>query len=321
MKADAPLLAVEGLEVRHRSQDGTVKAVNGVSFTVARGQTIGLVGESGCGKSTLAKTILGLYRASAGRILFAGHDITPRGLFRQRTRRSAVTQKLQMVFQDPLTSLNPRKSVGRIIEEPMIVHRLGTHAERRDRVAELLAQVGLSPHDSERMPHEFSGGQRQRIGIARALALTPELIVCDEPVSALDLSVQAQVLNVLTDLQRDYHLSYLFISHDLNVVRYIADHVIVMYLGNIVEQGPAADLWAAPRHPYTQALLASVAGNRAGREARRALASGEIPSPFERSPGCAFYSRCALRLPHCAQAAPFLRKVGAAHTAACHLLS
>jgi peptide/nickel transport system ATP-binding protein len=318
MKADAPLLAVEGLEVRHRSHGGSVNAVNGVSFTVARGQTIGLVGESGCGKSTLAKTILGLYRASAGRILFAGHDITPRGLFRQKVRRSAVTQKLQMVFQDPLTSLNPRKAIGRIIEEPMIVHRLGSHAERRDRVADLLAQVGLSPHDAERMPHEFSGGQRQRIGIARALALTPELIVCDEPVSALDLSVQAQVLNVLTDLQRDYHLSYLFISHDLNVVRYMADHVIVMYLGNIVEQGPAAALWETPRHPYTQALLASVAGNRS---AKPVLASGEIPSPFERSQGCAFYSRCPRRQAQCAEAAPALRSVGHAHVAACHLVN
>lgn len=318
MKADAPLLAVEGLEVRHRSHGGTVNAVNGVSFTVTRGQTIGLVGESGCGKSTLAKTILGLYRASAGRILFAGHDITPRGLFRQKIRRSAVTQKLQMVFQDPLTSLNPRKSIGRIVEEPMIVHRLGSRAERRDRVADLLARVGLSPHDAERMPHEFSGGQRQRIGIARALALTPELIVCDEPVSALDLSVQAQVLNVLTDLQRDYLLSYLFISHDLNVVRYMADHVIVMYLGNIVEQGPAVALWDAPRHPYTQALLASVAGNRG---AKPALASGEIPSPFEQSQGCAFYSRCPRRQAHCAEAAPVLRSVGHAHVAACHLVN
>ena len=251
MKADVPLLMVEGLEVRHHSHGGAVNALNGVSFSIARGQTIGLVGESGCGKSTLAKTIVGLYRAAAGRILFSGADITPKGVFRQKTRRRAVTRKLQMVFQDPLTSLNPRSSIGRIIEEPMIVHRLGNRTERKERVAELLGQVGLSPRDAERMPHEFSGGQRQRVGIARALALTPELIICDEPVSALDLSVQAQVLNLLSDLQARHDLSYLFISHDLNVVRHMADRVMVMYLGRIVESGPSAGaLGSAPASLY-----------------------------------------------------------------------
>jgi peptide/nickel transport system ATP-binding protein len=319
MKADAPLLAVERLEVHHRSRGGTVSAVNGVSFTVERGQTVGLVGESGCGKSTLAKTILGLYRANSGRIAFGGEDITPRGLFARRTRRRAVTRKLQMVFQDPLTSLNPRSSIGRIIEEPMIVHRLGSRSERRRQVGELLAQVGLSARDSERMPHEFSGGQRQRIGIARALALRPELIVCDEPVSALDVSVQAQVLNVLTDLQRDHHLSYLFISHDLNVVRYMADQVIVMYLGTIVEQGPASAVWAAPLHPYTQTLLSAVGGRRGGTY-RAAPATGELPSPFERQPGCPFYARCPHRQPLCAATAPALRNVEGERLAACHLI-
>ncbi len=320
MKADVPLLMVEGLEVRHHSHGGAVNALNGVSFQVARGQTIGLVGESGCGKSTLAKTIVGLYRASAGRILFSGADITPKGVFRQKNRRRAVTRKLQMVFQDPLTSLNPRSSIGRIIEEPMIVHRLGARAERKARVGELLGQVGLSPRDAERMPHEFSGGQRQRVGIARALALTPELIICDEPVSALDLSVQAQVLNLLADLQARHDLSYLFISHDLNVVRHMADRVMVMYLGRIVESGPAAALWDAPRHPYTQTLLAAVAGNRGQRTAVPAVASSELPSPFERQAGCVFRARCPMRQPECAAVAPVLRPTGPGKFAACHFV-
>jgi oligopeptide/dipeptide ABC transporter ATP-binding protein len=320
MKADVPLLMVEGLEVRHHSQGGAVNALNGVSFQVARGQTIGLVGESGCGKSTLAKTIVGLHRAAAGRILFSGADITPRGLFRQKTRRRAVTRKLQMVFQDPLTSLNPRSSIGRIIEEPLIVHRLGNWTERKQRVAELLAQVGLSPRDAERMPHEFSGGQRQRVGIARALALTPELIICDEPVSALDLSVQAQVLNLLSDLQARHDLSYLFISHDLNVVRHMADRVMVMYLGRIVESGPAAALWDAPRHPYTQTLLAAVAGNRARRSSAPAVAFSELPSPFEQQTGCVFQARCPMRQAQCAVVAPALRPTGPGKFAACHFV-
>jgi oligopeptide/dipeptide ABC transporter ATP-binding protein len=318
MKADTPLLTVDRLEVRHHRRGGAVHAVNGVSFSLDRGQTLGLVGESGCGKSTLAKTIMGLNRASAGRIRFAGRDITPGGGW-LRTRRKAVTEKLQMVFQDPLTSLNPRSSVGRIVEEPLIVHRKGDRAERARRVAELLSQVGLSPQDAERMPHEFSGGQRQRIGIARALALTPELIVCDEPVSALDLSVQAQVLNLLGDLQAGYHLSYLFISHDLNVVRYMADQVIVMYLGTVVESGPAAVVWEQPRHPYTEALMAAVAGNRRNRARSLDLAPGELPSAFATLAGCPFYSRCPRREARCAETLPLLRSVGQGQAAACHL--
>jgi len=306
----APLLEVDGLVVRHRAGAVRFNAVDGVSFTVGRGETVGLVGESGCGKSTLARALLGLYRPSAGAIRFAGADVT------HASRSRDLSRRLQMVFQDPLLSLNPRSSIGRIVEEPMAVHRLGSHAERRQKVAALLRRVGLPEDAAARLPHEFSGGQRQRVGIARALALTPELVVCDEPVSALDLSVQAQILNLLGELQIEFGLSYLFISHDLGVIHHVARRVLVMYLGRIVEAGPAELLWQSPRHPYTAALLAATPGRRRKNPAARAIAA-DLPSPVDRPAGCAFFARCPRRQPICAEQSPALREFGD-QAVACH---
>jgi peptide/nickel transport system ATP-binding protein len=265
MTTNLPLLEVKDLIVHHRSRGRAIEAVDRVSFSVHRGETVGLIGESGSGKSSLARAILGLLAPVSGQICFDGVDVTHRRRSSWTSPPPTVRRRLQMVFQDPLNALNPRSTVGRIIEEPMRVHGIKPARERRRKVTDLLSKVGLPGSARCLYPHQFSGGQRQRINIARALALTPELIVCDEPVSALDLSIQAQVLNLLADLQVEFHLSYLFISHDISVVRHLADRVIVMYLGRIVEEGPVDILWGGARHPYTQTLLAAIPGHARGR--------------------------------------------------------
>jgi peptide/nickel transport system ATP-binding protein len=300
--------------VEHYKNGHAFRAVDGVSFSVAKGETLGLIGESGCGKSTLARTVMGLYRPAAGRVLFDGKDIAQRKWGRRRHARD-ITRRLQMIFQDPQQSLNPRSRVGRIVEEPLLVHGVRGREERRARVRALLEKVGLRADAGERLPHEFSGGQRQRIGIARALALTPDLVICDEPVSALDLSVQAQVLNLLVDLQDELKLSYLFISHDLAVVRHMASRVVVMYLGRVVESGPVSLLWDSALHPYTKALIAAAPG--AARNDKRVIL-GDIPSPVDRPTGCAFHTRCPFKQEICTRLDPPLRPAAEGHAVACH---
>jgi len=300
-------------------QAASVKAVTEVSFEIARGETVGLVGESGCGKSTLGRTVLRLLEPTAGQIRFAGEDITelPESKLRPMRRR------MQMIFQDPYASLNPRMSIGATVGEPLDIHHLtASKAARRDRIAELLARVGLPADASTRYPHEFSGGQRQRIGIARALAVRPDFIVCDEPISALDVSIQAQIVNLLQDLQASDELTYLFISHDLKIVQHICDRVAVMYLGRIVELAPAAELYRSPRHPYTRALLSAVPvldPTAASRKARVIL-QGDVPSPLRPPAGCAFHPRCPVKgkPPECFTVIPPLRLLGGAQVA-CHV--
>ena len=313
----APLLDIQNL-VKHYPGRPPVRAVDGVSLTIAAGQTLGLVGESGSGKSTVGRTVLRLQEPTAGRVLFEGEDVF--ALARAPLR--ALRRRMQIVFQDPYSSLNPRMTVGRTLREPLEIHHLAAPAQMEARVAALLDEVGLDAACAARYPHELSGGQRQRVGIARALSVEPRFIVCDEPVSALDVSVQAQVLNLLADLQQKRRLTYLFIAHDLAVVRHIADQVAVMYLGRIVERAPAAAIYGGPRHPYTRALLSAVPepNPRAARE--RIVLSGDIPSPAHPPSGCPFHPRC----PHpkkndrCRTEAPALRVVSGnpAHVAACH---
>ena len=298
-----------------RRSIGTVHAVDGVSFTLGAGETLGLVGESGCGKSTVARSVLRLVEPTSGTIKLNGQDITRLGKAELRPHR----RSMQIIFQDPFASLNPRMTAGDIVGEPLSVHGLAAGKEKRARVAELFEQVGLRPDQMQNYPHQFSGGQRQRICIARALALGPSLIVCDEPVSALDVSIQAQVINLLIDLQRKHHFSYLFIAHDLAVVAHISHRVAVMYLGRIVEIAEKSELFANPRHPYTQALLASVpvADPRAKR--LTALIDGDVPSPINPPSGCAFHTRCPHVMPRCRIEAPRLVDIGAQHQAACFL--
>ena len=306
------LLSVSELRTTYKSGGAPFHAVDGVSFNMTRGETVGLVGESGCGKSTLGKSILRLVEPSAGRIEFDGTDVTalPERSFRAHRRR------LQMVFQDPFASLNPRQTIGEILTAPLDVHAIGSRAERRKRVEDILTRVGLPPDAAIRYPHEFSGGQRQRIGIARALILGPDLIICDEPVSALDLSVQAQILNLLADLKRSLDLSLLFISHDLSVVRYLADRVLVMYLGRIVESGSHEQIWRKPLHPYTRALIDAVPDPQRRRYA--APLPGDLPDPRAAGGGCRFQPRCPIATDLCARQDPELRGDARGRRVACH---
>ncbi len=317
-----PLVDVRGLEKRFavggawfRGRQRVIRAVDGVSFTIARGEVLGLVGESGCGKSTTGRLILRLIEPSAGSIHFEGHDVMalPAG------RLWATRQRMQIVFQDPYASLNPRMRVGQIVAEPLAIYARASAAERRREVAELLDVVGLHPGFAERYPHQLSGGQRQRIGIAAALALRPSLIVADEPVSALDVSVQAQVLNLLMDLRRRFGLTYLFISHDLHVVLHMSDRVAVMYLGEIVEIGPRDALHRAPKHPYTQVLLSAVPVADPTLRRERIVPKGEVASPLAVPSGCRFHPRCPFAFERCRVERPVLRVVGGRHQAACHL--
>ncbi|HMK80257.1 MAG TPA: oligopeptide/dipeptide ABC transporter ATP-binding protein [Xanthobacteraceae bacterium] len=309
------LLSVRSLSVEYRTARGTVRAVDDVSLDVLPGETVALVGESGCGKSTLGKAVIRLVPACDGRIAIDGTDITdlpPRAL-------NAVRPKVQMIFQDPYGALNPRHSVGEIIGQPLSVAGW-SRADIAARVAALMDQVALPREAARRYPHEFSGGQRQRIGIARALALRPKLIICDEPVSALDVSVRAQVINLLKDLQAATGIAYLFISHDLSVVEHVADRLLVMYLGRIVEGGRAREIWERPAHPYTRALLAAapVADPKLARSRARSVLEGELPSPLDPPPGCAFHTRCPLAQPRCRTERPPLRALPGGRSVACH---
>jgi len=324
MSDDQVLLKVDGL-VKHfpvlrgvfQRQVGAVHAVDGITFEIRRGETFGLVGESGCGKSTAGRTILQLYRPTAGQVTFDGVNLV--GLSREELRK--MRRRMQMIFQDPYASLNPRMTVADIISEPLIVHGVTRGDETMERVNELLEVVRLSSSFGARYPHEFSGGQRQRIGIARALALNPDLIVCDEPISALDVSIQAQVINLLEDLQQDFGLTYLFIAHDLSMVRHISKRVAVMYLGILVELTSVKELYAHPLHPYTQALLSAVPvpDPVIEQSRQRIILVGDVPSPVNPPSGCRFRTRCPIAIEKCAIEVPEWREITPDHWVACHL--
>ncbi|WP_305883340.1 ABC transporter ATP-binding protein [Brevibacillus ruminantium] len=294
---------------------GVVKAVDDVSFTVKKGETFGLVGESGCGKSTTGRSLLRLIEPTSGEVVFDGTDVI--GLQGEALRK--MRRNMQIVFQDPFASLNPRHNIGKILEEPLLVHGIGSSSERKQRVRELLEVVGLSGYHATRYPHQFSGGQRQRIGIARALMLNPKLIVADEPVSALDVSIQSQVLNLMQDLQRDLGLTYLFIAHDLSVVRHISDRVGVMYLGRLVELTRSEELYRNPLHPYTRSLLSAVPSPDPDAVRERIILQGDVPSPANPPTGCTFHTRCPHVTDECQQVRPEFRDVGGGHFVACHL--
>ena len=311
----APLLEADGLARHFRTRSGLVRAVDGVSFSLARGETLALVGESGCGKSTTARLVLRLIEPTAGAVRFDGQDIT--GLPGAELRR--LRRRMQIVFQDPFASLNPRMTVGACLAEVLSVHRVVPRAAIPARVAELLDRVHLPAEAAGRRPHEFSGGQRQRIGIARALAVEPAVIIADEPVSALDVSVQAQIVNLLLELQRSLGLSLVFITHDLRLVRHLAHRVAVMYLGRVVEIGPTAELFAAPRHPYTRALIQAAPRLVPGRPAREDAVRGELPSPLNPPSGCTFHPRCPIAEARCAKDRPALDRRGGAWPVACLL--
>lgn len=320
---DKNCIEVSGLKMHFRLKSGlfskpkVLKAVDGVSFSIGRGRTMGLVGESGCGKTTVGRTILKLYEATEGRILFQGTDIT--GL--TDSQMAPYRKKMQMIFQDPYTSLDPRMNIGDIIGEPIWAMKLHEGKDREDRVRELIEMVGLKPDHINRYPHEFSGGQRQRIGIARALAAEPEFIVCDEPISALDVSIQAQVINILEELQDKFHFTYLFISHDLSMVRHISSEVGVMYLGNLIEYAQVDELYDNMLHPYTKSLISAVpaADPRLAKKSQRIILEGDVPSPINPVPGCPFRSRCRYAREVCACEKPKLMAVNDRHKVACHL--
>ena len=317
------LLKVEGLKMHFpitsgliiQRQTGAVRAVDGLDFFIRRGETLGLVGESGCGKSTAGRAILQLYKPTAGKVFFKEKDITQV----HRNDLKALRRQMQMIFQDPYASLNPRMTVGDIIGEPLKVHKLGEGSQRQERVQELLRIVGLNPYFANRYPHEFSGGQRQRIGIARALAVSPEFIVADEPISALDVSIRAQIINLLEDLQAEFNLTYLFIAHDLSVVRHISDRVAVMYLGKIVELADRNELYENPLMPYTKALLSAVPIPDPIAEARREriILTGDVPSPINPPRGCRFHTRCPIAIAACKELEPPLEEKSPGHWAAC----
>ena len=321
-----PLIRVQNLKKHFpitagvfRRQVGTVKAVDGISFDLLPKETLGLVGESGCGKTTAGRTVLSLYTATEGKVYFGQTEVTALGVNKLRLMR----QKMQMIFQDPQDSLNPRMTVGSIISEPLMEHTKASGSQRTERVEELLQAVGLNAKYMNRYPHEFSGGQRQRIGVARALALNPEFIICDEPIAALDVSIQAQVVNLLEDLQEKLGLTYLFISHDLGMIRHIARRVAVMYLGHIVEIATSQDLYRRPQHPYTQALLSAVPTHDPVREQtrKRIILTGDVPSPADPPSGCPFRTRCPSVESKCAEEVPELRQIGTGHRVACHLVA
>ncbi|HMD88685.1 MAG TPA: dipeptide ABC transporter ATP-binding protein [Anaerolineaceae bacterium] len=299
-------------------QIGAVHAVDDVSFEVRKGETLGLVGESGCGKSTTGRTILQLYRPTSGHVYYEDHDLVK--IKSEELRK--MRRKMQMIFQDPYASLNPRMTVGEIVGEPLLVHHLASHKQADERVAELLKLVGLNPAYADRYPHEFSGGQRQRVGVARALSMQPDLIVCDEPISALDVSIQAQVVNLLEDLQKQFNLTYLFIAHDLSMVRHISSRVAVMYLGIIVELTGRNELYSNPLHPYTQSLLSAVPipDPVAEEKRQRRILQGEIPSPINPPSGCRFRTRCPIAAEICSKVRPDFREVAPDHFVACHMV-
>ncbi len=320
----APLLEITDLVKHFPIKSGVlidrevaqVRAVDGVSLVLNEGETLGLVGESGCGKSTLCRAVLQLIRPTSGSVRFEGRQLV--GLSPRELR--PLRRQMQMIFQDPFASLNPRKRIGQIIGEPMQLHGLADGAELKRRVQDLLDRVGLQAEHYNRFPHEFSGGQRQRLGIARALGLQPKLIIADEPVSALDVSVQAQIINLLEDLQSEFGLSYLFVAHDLGVVRHVSDRVAVMYLGKVVENAPAVDLYERPLHPYTRALLSAVPipDPRRNAERHRIQLTGDVPSPIDPPPGCRFHTRCAITTDVCRSTEPDLVQHGSGHQVACH---
>jgi oligopeptide transport system ATP-binding protein len=335
-RAAAPLLVVDDLAVRFpvpraggwlAQRQGEVRAVDGVSFSVAKGETLGLVGESGCGKSTTGRAVLQLLRPAAGKVIFDGepiHEYWRRqgGRWVWESRLRDLRQRLQMIFQDPFASLNPRMTVEAILAEPLRNFGIAAGSQRRERIQQLLQTVGMDPRAIRRYPHEFSGGQRQRIGIARALALGPDLIVADEPISALDVSIQAQIINLLADLRERLGLTLIFIAHDLAAVRHISDRIAVMYLGRIVEMAPAQTIIDQPRHPYTQALISAVPLPDPARERsrQRTILTGELPSPVSPPSGCPFHTRCPLREERCRHDVPVLQQITPGHQVACHLV-
>ena len=313
------LISVKELCKYFKTAEGVLKAVDHVTFDIKKGETLGLVGESGCGKSTLGRVLMDIYQPTSGEFVYNGKetiDVT------NKKNRFNYSKVAQLIFQDPYASLDPRMTVGSIIEEGMIIHKMYDKKRRQERIYELLEMVGLNKEHANRFPHEFSGGQRQRIGIARALAIEPEFIVCDEPISALDVSIQSQIINLLGEIQEKFHLTYLFIAHDLNIVKYISDRIMVMYLGNVVELAESDELYENTLHPYSQALLSAVPIPDPDEEKQkgREIITGDVPSPINTPPGCPFASRCAKACDKCHTEKPLLREVRPGHMVACHLV-